>query len=106
MKRLILALVLLVAMTVPVFAIQYESITVANTAIGLTGPLDWTKTEAYCTLETAQVRFRIDGVTAPTSSEGHILNIGEQLTIRSAEAVKNFRAIRTGATSGVLKCSY
>lgn len=105
MKKIFLALLLVVLMASPVFAIVYESITVAGTGIGLTiTNLDWTHTKAYCTLETAQIRFRIDGAD-PTSSEGHIMNVGDSIVLQSYEELKNFRAIRTGS-SGTLKCSY
>jgi hypothetical protein len=60
---------------------------------------------AYCTLETAQIRFRLDG-TAPTSAEGHILNVNDVLELKSCIEMVNFKAIRTGGTSGVLKCTY
>ena len=42
----------------------------------------------------------------PTSSEGHLLEAGQNLTLQDSQAVKNFRAIRTGATSGVIKVTY
>jgi hypothetical protein len=87
--------------------VAYESVTVANTAIGLTAsstaaPI---RNAATLTLETAQIRFRVDG-TDPTSSEGHLLEIGDTLELCNQEEVKNFKAIRTGSTSGVLKVSY
>jgi len=110
MKKLLISLVLVVLMIAPVSAIQYESITVATASIGLTAAnliADGIvrPKRAYCTLETAQIRFRVDG-SAPTTSEGHIMDIGGRLILETHEELKNFRAIRTGATSGVLKCSY
>lgn len=89
---------------------KYESITVADTAIGFTAATiaavpNTPEATATCTLETAQIRFRTDG-TAPTSSEGHILEIGQSLDVFGWQAMSNLRAIRTGSTSGVLKCSY
>lgn len=57
------------------------------------------------TLETAQIRFTIDG-TAPTTSVGHLLNPGEMLKLDSLADITAFRAIRTGATSGSLRCTY
>ena len=86
----------------------YESITVADAAISLTSATyDQVgyNMQAFITLETAQVRWRIDG-TDPTSSEGHLLEAGQNLTLQDSQAVKNFRAIRTGATSGVMKVTY
>lgn len=85
----------------------YESITVAASAIGL-GATTIDPANAApilgCTarLETAQVRFRLDG-TAPTSSEGTLMEVGDVLDIRGYQDAKQIQWIRTGATSGVLK---
>lgn len=87
-------------------AISYESITVANTAIGITSSVYTVsgKNASKCvaSLETAQIRVRLDG-TNPTSSEGVLVEIGQSLTIDGFVNIKAFRAIRTGSTSGVLK---
>jgi hypothetical protein len=60
---------------------------------------------AVMTLETAQVRYRYDG-TNPTSSEGHLLEIGETLVLEGAANIDKFKAIRTGSTDGTLKVTY
>jgi hypothetical protein len=89
----------------------YESITVSSTAIGLTsGTINPIITgvrtvTALCAVETAQIRYRIDG-TDPTSSEGIVLNDGDTLTIEGSEDLLKFRAIRTGGSDATLKCSY
>ena len=62
-------------------------------------------TKAFITVETAQIRFTVDG-TAPTITVGHILNAGDNLTIDSNEDIAAFRAIRTSSTSGVIQCTY
>lgn len=87
--------------------VTYESVTVADSAIGITSTVRSPagrppQTACEARLETAQVRFRFDG-TAPTSSEGSLLEVGEVLTLRGAATLAAFRAIRTGGTSGVLK---
>lgn len=91
----------------------YETVTVPNTATALTASL-YQKTsnvsqqdteEALITCETAQIRYRFDGV-APTSTEGHILDVGQSLVVDGYKNIQNFKAIRTGATSGVLKITY
>lgn len=106
MKKICLALVLVLLMATSAFAIVFESITVADTAIGLTSTnLDWTKTTAFCTVETSQIRFLYDGTT-PTASVGHVANVGDAINLESYEELRNFKAIRTGAASGVLRCSY
>ena len=86
----------------------YESITVSDSAVGLTSSV-YTQAnysiKAFITLETAQIRWRIDG-DAPTSSEGHLLEVGQTLTLESSDTVKSLKAIRTGSTSGVIKVTY
>jgi len=93
-------------------AYKFESITVAATAVSLTAANYTTVASeagqnfrrAVCTVETAQIRFRVDG-TAPTSAEGHIANVDDIIKLDRHEA-SLFQAIRTGSTSGVLKVSY
>ena len=84
---------------------DYESVTVAASAVGLTSGTYDDATRAEITLETAQIRFRVDG-TNPTSGEGHLVEVGDVIRLTSAAQIANFKAIRTGATSGVLKATY
>lgn len=86
-------------------ASAYESITVAASAVGLTSATYGTSTKAEMTLETGQIRVRKDG-TNPTSAEGHIVEVGDIIKLNSASDLATFKAIRTGATSGVLKITY
>jgi hypothetical protein len=90
-------------------AMSYESITVANTAVGFTATTlrpnpSGLPQAMQCggRLETAQIRYRYDG-SAPTSSEGELLEVGDRITISGNENLRKFLAIRTGGTSGVLK---
>lgn len=83
----------------------YESMTVADSAVGLTSGTYGNATKAEMTLETAQIRVRKDG-TNPTSSEGHLVEVSDTVTLSSAADIATFKAIRTGATSGVLKVTY
>jgi len=86
----------------------YESLTVADTAIILTAAV-YAQTDyaikAFITLEDAQIRWRIDDVN-PTASEGHLFEAGQNLMLESSDAVKQFRAIRTGASNGIIKVTY
>jgi len=84
---------------------DYESVTVEDSAIGLTSATYLDATRAEMTLETAQIRFRADG-TNPTSSEGHPVYVGDVIILDSAAQIAGFKAIRTGTTSGVLKVTY
>src|SRR5687767_7915056 len=91
-------------------AFAYEAITVAATAIGFTnGTLSPAKAPsakaAFCTLETAEVRYRYDG-TNPSSSEGHLLASGGSITLYGINNLNQFRAIRTTGSSGTLRCTY
>ena len=85
----------------------YESVVVGAAAVGLTPatlllPNGSQVQEVSGRLETAQIRFRYDGVD-PTAAEGHLLEIGDWITIRGIENIQRWRGIRTGAVSGVLK---
>ena len=89
-----------------------ESITVADTAIGFTVAKIDLSTSLYgrsvqrvlVTVEVAPIRFKIDG-TAPTSTVGHLLDVGDVFICDGAD-VRKFLAIRTGSTSGVMQCTY
>ena len=113
MKYLLIALmcfVMCLFLLIPVISraagLQHESITVSDTAIGFTSSLiTYPVFGATCTLETGQIRFWLDG-TDPTSSEGHLLEIGQSIGLTNGVQIGNFRAIKTGVTSGVLRCSY
>lgn len=89
----------------------FEQITVGATAVGFTaatineGSGHPQATIASCRLETAQVRFTVDGTT-PTTTVGTLLEIGDWLTLTSPDLLTDFRAIRTGGTSGQLNCTY
>ena len=84
---------------------NYESVTVADSAIGLTSGTYGSNTKAFMTLETAQIRIRIDG-TNPAAGEGHLIEVGDIIKLNSAADIATFKAIRTGGTSGVLKVTY
>ncbi len=93
-------------------AYAHESITVAGTAIGLTTSEIAKAQTLYgrdikkivLTAETAQMRVTWDGTT-PTTTVGHIVNIGDVIELTQEDAAK-FRAIRTGSSSGALKVTY
>lgn len=89
-----------------------EQLTIDNTAggIALTGskitPVgDLQATLATCTLETADIRYTVDG-TAPTSTVGMYWTAGSSLSFATHDALLAFRAIRVTSTSGKLDCTY
>ena len=86
----------------------YESISVAGTATGFTAATrinsrNEAATRALVTVETAQIRYRVDG-TDPTSSEGHLLYVGDIL-ILTGDEIRTFSAIRV-SSSATIKCTY
>lgn len=90
----------------------HESVTIADTAGGtaLTSATynpdgEPGAVRAVLTLEAAQIRWTYDG-TAPTTTVGHLMETGEKIALDGAETIRQFRAIRTGATSGVLHVTY
>jgi len=88
-------------------AFEKETLTIADTAKSLTAT-KYTASDknfakrALMTCETAQIRYWYNG-DDPTTSEGLILNPGSHLSIIGATNIRNFKAIRTGANSGVLQ---
>lgn len=98
----------------PVHAVDYvayEQITVGSSAIGFTTTLivqgngHPQANLATCRVETAQIRYRIDG-TAPTSSVGTVLNDGDTFVLQGLDLLLRFQVIRTSSTSGALTCHY
>jgi len=90
-------------------AFDYESLTVSDTAKALTSskynPSTRSAAVAFITVEDAQIRFRYDG-TDPTSSEGHIADVGDVIKIEGYDNIVNFRAIRTGESDATLRVTY
>lgn len=88
-----------------------ETITVADSAIGFTAAsLAQARTKygvevkrIVCSLADATIRIWENGT--PTSSVGHLIDVGDVFAIDGKD-VYSFRAIRTGATSGKLSCAY
>ena len=83
----------------------YEDLTVAGTSVGFTAATRGNATVASVLVEVAPVRFRLDG-TAPTASVGDTLEVGDRLTLESADEVSRVRFIRREGTSATLRCSF
>ena len=87
-------------------AMDYEAIVVSTTAIGISNDklhLDVNPClAAFITVEVANIRFRIDG-TAPTTTEGHELAAGQNLTLAHELDVRQFLAIKDDETNAVLR---
>lgn len=92
--------------------IDYATLAVSSTAVGLgsaspTLTAGTTVKRAIITVETDQVRWRADG-TAPTSSEGHLLEAGDVLNFLDANyesILGNLKFIRV-TSDAALKITY
>lgn len=86
----------------------FEQLVIDNTAGGtkLTSAKYGTAKRAIITVEDAQIRYRVDGLAAPTLAIGHIAEAGDMIELESAEELAKFRAIRTGATSATIIVTY
>ena len=86
--------------------LNFEAVTVAGTAIGITASTMIANSENYAvlTLETATIRFTTDGTT-PTSTVGHLVDPGDVIELDTASEVNAFRAIRTTGSSATLQVS-
>ena len=60
---------------------------------------------ATITVESAQMRWTKDS-TAPTSTTGHLANVGAVIFLDNPRDLWNFRAIRTGSTSATIQATY
>ena len=94
----------------PLVPYDFEQVTVAGVAIGLTAakvtpatgrPADY----VVITVETADVRCRVDG-TAPTATVGDLLPVGSSVALVGWPSINGLSCIRTGATSATLDVSY
>mgnify|MGYP001579971841 FL=1 len=97
--------------------LDYSTLTVTGSAQVLAtacSPVMPSQTKgAVITVEGAPVRWRDDG-TAPTATEGQLMNVGDVLTFDSwtvpeqnwKQILRAIQFIRTTATSGLLKISW
>lgn len=83
----------------------FETLTVSTVSVGLTAATFDQQEFALITVETAAVRFRLDG-TAPTSTVGHVLSPGDTLELTSGEQLSMIRFIRRDGVDATLSCSY
>ena len=88
-------------------AYDKETITVSSTAVGFTSSKITNCKVACCTLDPdgGAIRFWIDGST-PTSTEGHYVAPGQNITIVGANNIRNFKAIKVGGDDGKLQASF
>ena len=90
--------------------IGYEALTIDNTS----GGVGFTLTDfgakppdlVVVRIETAQIRFTLDGTTAPTTTVGKPVNGMGGFEVLGLEDIKAFKAIRTGSVSATAHCHY
>ena len=87
---------------------SYESVTVDATAGGVTLTAGTYSTRRYAliSVETATVRFTVDGTAPVAGGPGHLCQIGDIIELDSNEDITAFRAIRETATSGTIRATY
>jgi hypothetical protein len=84
---------------------DYQQITVSNAAVGLTINEFEIPESVIVMIDSAPIRYRVDGRGDPTSSVGIPLRQGDLLNLNRGEAV-NFRAIRTTGTDATLYVTF
>lgn len=101
MTRLRLCLCLL-ALTVAVVGAQqvtfYQQLAVSATAVSLSAG---GSSQCFGTLETAPIRFTLDGST-PTTALGQPLQVGDRLELFNAKDISNFKGIAMTGSAGAL----
>ena len=87
---------------------SYESLTITNAAggVSLTASIYGGAKWGMCRLESAEIRYVLDGKTTPTSTVGVVLEPLEWLILENPIQIRNFRGFATGNTSANLKCFY
>lgn len=113
MTRLLSALVIAgaLAVTLQAASFDFEQITVDNTAGGkalTTAKVTPFTISVFCRVRTAEISFlKTDpSKTAVTASVGMLAEPGDVIPLLTVQEMQNFRAIRTGSTSGQLDCAY
>mgnify|MGYP001594947450 CR=1 FL=1 len=74
-------------------AFAFEAVTITDSSTALTSGTYSNATVATLTLETAQIRYRLDG-TAPTSAVGHLLEVGQSIVLEGAAAIAAWLSTR------------
>jgi hypothetical protein len=88
-------------------AIGHESVTVSTVAVGVTTTVlkGVLPAAAQITVETASIRYCVDGTTA-TASVGHRADPGDVIELSDRGEVTNFSAIRKDGTDATLKVTH
>ena len=82
----------------------FESITAPVADTSLTAATRAGKSFVHITCVTADVQYRLDG--GDSTSDGHLLAVGEVLDLEGQNNIDKFRFSRAGGSDGALKVSY
>ena len=85
--------------------VAYETLTVSTSAVPFTSATFGRANAAFVTVEGSPVRYRVDG-TAPTSSVGHELLVGDVLRLEHHSEVENVQFISADGNTATLRCSF
>lgn len=78
----------------------FQTLSVGATAVGFTLPSSPTCRAVLLTLETAQIRMRLDG-TDPTAAVGHLVQINDAFEITNIDAINQAMFIAVSATASL-----
>lgn len=92
-------------MAVGIGPFAHESIVVSSTAVGFTLTNRGGAQAAYVTTQSQELRYTVDGTT-PTSTDGHAAAATSTFWVFGREAIRDFRAIRTGGSDATIKVTY
>ncbi len=97
-------------------AFDYETVTVSSSVVGLTaGKIQPTSGRAALgaalTVEGGNIRYRLDGGNPVAGSAGHLgydasVAPGQAIWLYGTENLRNFRAVREGASDAALRVTY
>jgi hypothetical protein len=111
MKRLLFMLALAAAAAQAADVAVEETVTVSTTAVGLSAATigggttgEPPRTQCFLTLETANIRWRVDGLS-PDTNTGHVMVSGGTLVLSGTPNITRFRAIRDDAADATLTAS-
>jgi hypothetical protein len=83
----------------------FETVSVGGSAIGFTVATYATANQARVFVESAAIRFRLDG-TDPTASVGEPVEMGTVITLDSPDQIQKFKAISQFGGTASLSCHY
>lgn len=87
-------------------SITRERVTVAGTAVGLTAATYLAAQFATITVETAAIRFTLDGTAPVASTTGHLVQAGQTIELYGSDQIAGFKAIRDTGSSAAIEVTY